>query len=189
MVIILPNNYNSAFTGAHNDEYDSRITSLSNQVSNILNLVYPVGSVYISVNSTSPATLFGGTWTQIKGRFLLGVGAGDNNTVTTWGDVYPSSTLNVSVNELGGEPVHSLSVAEMPSHYHQFERQQWYSADTVARTSTGAIYNWRSGEGTGGNTSKAYYGASPTYYGQTGGSEAHNNIPPYLGVYMWKRTA
>lgn len=63
-------------------------------------LTYPVGSVYSSTSPTSPATLFGGTWSQIKDRFLVGVG-----------DSY-------SVKATGGENTHTLTVKEIPSHKH-----------------------------------------------------------------------
>ena len=56
--------YQSAYTGA-------QIDAAIQKVNNLFSLVYPVGSIYISVNSTSPATLFGGTWEQIQGKFLL----------------------------------------------------------------------------------------------------------------------
>ena len=66
----------------------------------IVDSIYPVGSIYMSVNATSPATLFGGTWTQLKDRFLLGAGSTYGNGTT------------------GGEASHKLSVNEMPSHAH-----------------------------------------------------------------------
>ena len=46
---------------------------------------YPVGSIFLSVNSTNPGTIFGETWEQIKGRFLLGTGANDANSTDYWG--------------------------------------------------------------------------------------------------------
>lgn len=69
-------------------------------IKDIINIVYPVGSIYMSVNSTSPASLFGGTWERIKDRFLLAAG-----------DTY-------SAGSTGGEAQHTLTVDEMPSHYH-----------------------------------------------------------------------
>ena len=68
----------------------------------LLNLVYPVGSIYLSSNSTNPGTLFGGTWTQIKDRFIL-----------TAGNSY-------TVNSTGGAATVTLSVSNMPSHSHSF---------------------------------------------------------------------
>jgi hypothetical protein len=68
--------------------------------SDLLDMVYPVGSIYMSVNTTNPATLFGGTWEQMKDRFLLGAG-----------DTY-------TLGRTGGEAAHTLTVAEMPAHAH-----------------------------------------------------------------------
>ena len=68
---------------------------------NIINIVYPIGSIYFSVNSVSPQTLFGGEWTQIKDTFLLACGNSYVNGVT------------------GGEVNHTLTVSEMPSHGHE----------------------------------------------------------------------
>ena len=70
-----------------------------NKKSSVLD-AYPVGSIYMSVNSTSPASLFGGTWEQLKDRFLLGAG-----------DTYTNGST-------GGESTHTLTVDEMPSHTH-----------------------------------------------------------------------
>ena len=69
-------------------------------VSTVLDKVYPVGSIYMSVNSTNPKTLFGGTWVQIKDRFLLAAG-------TTY-----------KAGATGGEAAHTLTASEMPSHNH-----------------------------------------------------------------------
>ena len=80
------------------------IAALSNQISNIrftiFDDIYPVGSIYMSVNSTNPANLFGGTWTQLKDRFLLGAGSTYTNGST------------------GGSATQRLSVANLPSHTH-----------------------------------------------------------------------
>ena len=66
----------------------------------MVNVIYPVGSIYLSVNSTNPATLFGGTWEQIKDKFLLSAG-----------DTY-------GMGQTGGEATHTLTIDEMPSHRH-----------------------------------------------------------------------
>ena len=115
---------------------------------------YPVGAIYISADSTSPASLFGGTWEQLKDRFLLGAG-----------DTY-------SAGSTGGEAAHTLTTSEMPSHQHQ-----WLSHYTAKGGSSGYGTSWASQSVTTGYT---------TY---TGGGEAHNNMPPYFAVYMWKRIA
>lgn len=73
----------------------------SNQISNLLNLIYPVGAIYLSTNSTSPAALFGGTWEQIKDAFLLAAGT------------------NHSAGSTGGAENVTLTTANLPSHSHQ----------------------------------------------------------------------
>lgn len=70
-------NYNSTHTGA---EIDSYVTKQE-----LIDLIYPVGSIYISVNSVSPATLFGGTWEQIQDRFLLSAGNQISSRKHWWG--------------------------------------------------------------------------------------------------------
>lgn len=117
---------------------------------------WPIGSIYISVNSTSPANLFGGSWEEIQGRFLLGR---DGSHVA---------------GSAGGEEKHKLTVNEMPEHSH-FVR---YGSKRVSK----------------GNDYSANGGVSPSgaYGGSTdtkGSGLPHNNMPPYLAVYMWKRTA
>ena len=118
--------------------------------------IYPVGAIYMSVSSTSPATLFGGTWSALTDRFLIGAGS-----------AYTAETT-------GGETAHTLTVAEMPSHRHGASEGQFHAytgsngADTVS----------------GGTNFK-----SIQYTAYVGGGGAHNNMPPYLAVYMWKRIA
>lgn len=121
----------------------------------LLSLVYPVGSLYLSVNSTNPGTLFGGTWVQIEDTFLLAAGQ------------------TYTAGATGGEAAHTLTVDEMPSHNH-----------TVARgTGTGSV-EWGLVRYGSQNSS-----ADGTRIAQTGGGQPHNNMPPYLAVYIWKRTA
>lgn len=71
-------------------------------------LIYPVGSIYMTTSTVSPAVLFGGTWERIKGRCIVGVDEGDTDFGT--------------VSKIGGEKTHKLTVAEMPSHNHGFKR-------------------------------------------------------------------
>lgn len=125
----------------------------------ILEAVYPVGSIYMSVNSTSPATLFGGTWKAIKRRFLLGA---DGNTY--------------KAGNTGGEAAHTLTEGEMPSHKHSI----WFPND-------GGEQSAEIGYPDTGSKNTYYAEASKT--SDAGGGAAHNNMPPYLAVYIWKRTA
>lgn len=139
-----------------------------------MNTIYPVGSIYMSVNNVNPSTLFGGTWTQIKDRFLLACG-----------DTYANGLL-------GGEATHTLTTNEMPQHTHAQNPHShiqnydtWYNKisdyDVRLASSSGGYYSCagRSNYGTAETTAQNQ---------NTGGSQAHNNMPPYLTVYVWQRT-
>ena len=130
--------------------------------SELLNAVYPVGSIYISVSETSPNTLFGGTWERLKDRFLLAVG-----------DSYAAGTT-------GGEAAHTLTVEEMPKHHHNLY-VRGFDNSSSKEAIVNASYNYTSDQSNAGQ--------AELIISSTGGSAAHNNLPPYLAVYMWKRTA
>lgn len=109
-------------------KYGNKIDSESIETTYLLKVVYPVGSIYMSVNSTSPATLFGGTWEQIKDRFLL-----------AYGDTYENG-------ETGAEATHTLTIAEIPPHFHScktysgnnVDGKQW-SIKSINNSSEGGI--------------------------------------------------
>ena len=126
----------------------------------ILEAVYPIGSIYMSVNNTSPATLFGGTWEAIQGKFLLGADSGAYKAGTT-----------------GGEATHTLTTNEMPSHNHAV---YYPNAEADDHSAPGNYPD--------GPSDSTYY-AVGSYTSREGGGKAHNNMPPYLAVYIWKRTA
>ena len=101
----------------HGNEATSGVTPLNADqlegynLNALIDLFYPVGSIYISTQSTSPATLFGrGTWVAIEGRFLIGVGSATDTR---------SDTRSFTNGQTGGEWTHVLSTEEMPSHTHQ----------------------------------------------------------------------
>lgn len=132
---------------------------LDDAVSIALN-IYRVGSIYMSVNPTNPSTLFGGTWERIKDRFLLSAG-----------DTY-------GAGDTGGEATHALTINEIPSHRHTHNISHTYTSYPPSHESSQDGYRataWKDGNG------------SVTEY--AGGGAAHNNMPPYLAVYMWVRTA
>ena len=125
---------------------------------------YPVGSIYMSVNSTSPASLFGGTWQQIKDRFLMCAGS------------------TYKAGGTGGEASHTLTVEEMPSHSHAIMQ---YSVNYAFNPGTGGLKD---------DNDNIFYNGSRVIRSRvttatTGSGSAHNNNPPYLSVYVWKRTA
>lgn len=158
--------YQSTHTGQEIDTcLDTYLSSstlpaaLATAKTEIINAVYPVGSIYMSINNTNPSTLFGGTWVQIEDTFLLACG-----TTYTAGDT-------------GGEAEHTLTVAEMPSHTHSMKYSYWVNANVGIKS-----YNYPGGSG-------YYYGDTSAAPNNTGSGSAHNNMPPYLAVYVWKRTA
>ena len=132
---------------------------------------YPVGSIYMSVNSTSPAVLFGGTWVQIEDTFLLAAG-----TTYTAGDT-------------GGEATHTLTDSELPIESGSFSARGWSNSGSFLFGESG-IVSRTAGTGTYNNVTDG--GSAVTPWEETisfGGGNAHNNMPPYLVVYAWYRTA
>ena len=155
-----------------------KIKELRNLISSAVSLAineknqkdYPLGKVLIFADDTDPATLYGGTWERIKGAFIWGIDDGETAGVT------------------GGEKTHTLTESELPK--------------IDGRIATAVVSN----HGTNGVTGHAYganFGTvSATITGTTGGAgtqygygykfgdgQAHNNMPPYYGAYVWRRTA
>lgn len=166
--------------GALSEDYTPPVTSVNGQTGAVVIPTggspldaYPVGSIYMSVNSTSPATLFGGTWEQIEDTFLLAAGSSFAAGATGGAATHHHSTAG-----------HTLTVSEIPSHTH-------------------GVQGWRYNNQSSGDKWCTSYTklsdppSSSTPVLETGGGRAHNHgdtgdassLPPYLAVYMWKRTA
>ena len=134
--------------------------SYSAELLTVLEAVYPIGSIYMSVNAVPPSTLFGfGTWEQIEDTFLLAAG----NTY--------------AAGDTGGEAEHTLTIGEMPTHDHEAGGNSTNSSGHYFSTGVNAAHY------TGGKT-VWWFNTS-----MTGSSQPHNNMPPYLAVYVWKRVA
>ena len=130
----------------------------------VIDMIYPVGSIYMSVNATNPGNFFGGTWVEWgSGRVPVGVKSNDANFNT--------------VEKIGGESTHTLTVEQMPGHAHNYQF-------TVVPEITGVNLGYGT-EAVGG---PGDYSQSMSTY-TTGGGQAHNNLQPYITCYMWKRTA
>ena len=203
-----------------------------NKIEGLLDLVYPVGAIYMSVNSTSPATLFGGTWSALGGQFLLAA----------------SSTY--TAGSTGGAASTTLTTANLPSHTHSVGahahglNSHTHGVGTLAAASTSltgratfrdvnvsssdlmvgtinGVFSYTTSSWSGehwamnGTSASGYKyqhldfngththtvsGATAAASGSTANSTAFNsgatgsgssftNLPPYLAVYMWKRTA
>lgn len=142
---------------------------------------YPVGSIYLSVMPTNPTLYFGGTWQRIMGRFLL---SADDN-------VYRAG-------DLGGEAAHTLTENEMPNHGHgastnvtgghRHTFSGWWTTTGGGREAYACVARGNSGDGPEyGTFASAGDHSHTVYINNTGGGQAHNNMPPYLVVYMWQR--
>ena len=168
--------------------YIQQIDKNKNDIASMMLKIYPVGAIYISASATNPGTLFGGTWEQIKGRFLVAVGALEENN-NTWFGTVEAGAVNCPAGEKGGEAWHTLTVNQMPSHDHRDMRWGGSSGNE------NGYFGVNAGSETSGRQATWYFnyasGAAQAYFktGFSGGNAAHNNMPPYLAVYMWKRTA
>ena len=148
----------------------------------LFDLIYPVGSIYLSVNNTDPSTLFGGTWSQIKGRYLLGTGVPDANTDNTHGALTDGQDQwEFTAGTMLGEYSHRITIDEMPKHAHDVLKSGVNYSDLVLMAAShnpwGRAYN-ASGQGDWIWS----HGVPPQ-----GGNAYHNNMPTSLVVYMWKR--
>ena len=135
---------------------------------------YPVGSIYLSVNETPPDHLFGGVWEQLKDTFLLAAG-----------DTYEAGSE-------GGEAEHQLTESELPVLSGTFRSYDVYNLNNadVGQHITGVFsYDESESYGTTTNMSSGRNDTVRKIHMNIGNDQPHNNMPPYLAVYMWKRTA
>lgn len=149
----------------------------------VLDIVYPVGSIYMSVNNVNPKELFGGEWEQITGRFLLGSGSPKQNNYNGLGKIQEEELKwNFQSNTTGGEYSHKLNASEMPSHNHFSGNSSLLAIADIAGTGITGVDMSENGW-----WHESYKNAVVS---QTqGGNQPHNNIPPYLVVNMWKRVS
>lgn len=151
-----------------NNEQDSSIETINNKFNNylkiadILNKIYPVGSIYMSTKYISPAMLYGGTWEEIKDRFLLAAGdsysagaMGGSASVTLTGNNLPN-ILQAGQNKSGVTKWISGAKWDGAS----YDNNAWIVSDKSTLNTVGNSYIF---------------------------NQAHENMPPYLAVYIWKR--
>lgn len=144
--------------------------------------IYPVGSIYMSVNSTDPGTLFGGTWARITGKFLLAA-TDDGN-----------SGANQAAGNTGGSATHSITTSEMPSHNHSVDKQYLHRLDSADNNYAnygdgGSLTGWDIQIAQTNNTGTTRLGIPAFSTNNSGSGSAMSIMPPYLSVYVWQRTA
>ena len=152
-------------------------------LANAIDKIYPVGSIYITTTEDTVAKVqakFGGTWERFgRGRTLVG---------------YTSTDADFNASEkTGGEKTHTLTESEMPSHQHLLRamyngqmRQLYAKIEGTVEYSNPDAVVWSS------NAITPFKGVTGGYWADTsgtGGSQAHNNLQPYITVFMYKRTA
>lgn len=153
------------------------IPASSTAFQSILNSVYPVNSVYFTSSNASFASFLGFTWVQIsQGRFIAGVGIGTDKNGNTF-------TVQVSSNnDTTGEYTHTLSANELPPHEHTIKASQRVTGDDAAGGSRVLTADRNIT-----NANITITGLSAA--GKITPTDAHNNIPPYFGLYIWRRVA
>ena len=192
--------YQSKHTGT---TIDNAITDMQSLQSIILNTVYPVGSLYTSFNSTSPANIIGGTWEQIQNCFLMA--AGSSYAIGTSGGSATHTHTSAAHTHTTAE--HTLTVNEIPSHNHRGRmayKQSGFGYTTgtweiVASALTSPLLDSGNSpisdinpraiaptNNTGGGASHSHGDTGSTTPGATGAS---SSLPPYKTIYMWQRTA
>lgn len=196
------------------------IRAVREAINNNIIELYPIGSIYMSVNNINPSTIFGGTWEQIKQKFLIAADDDSEYRGGTEGGAFSSSYTPSGT--VGG---HTLTIAEIPSHNHSIpslsgtavlgggHTHTYYSPNfqqsNAGQGNLGSTSDetWKSNktgnyDGTGANEGAHSHSvttnASSTGNRGDGGSHNHdfsgsaatiNTTPPYLAVYVWKRTA
>lgn len=148
-----------------------------------LDSLMPVGSIYLSVNGTNPSTLFGGTWEQIKDKFLLCAGSNYENGTTGGSATHLHSTAN-----------HTLTVNEIPSHVgHLYgnagqvdgkgdAKGKWLAE--VKSNGSSTSYGWNYANNEYYPVNRSLGGGAAHNHGNTGSS---SNLPPYIAITVWKR--
>lgn len=175
---------------------DIRITKMS--PIKLVDLIYPVGSIYISASDMNPTIFFGGTWERIAhGRTLVGEGVVQANT-DNWCGTTKAGDWTAYAGQTGGEVLHKLVTEELPAHGHGIEAggQHQHGQQVSANAGSGGS-GVREDYKRDASGLTAYPQGIPTEYAGhhghnaylTGSNWAHNNLPPYLVVYMWKRVA
>lgn len=184
--------------GITEPKYNDASITLQKLASTLKDALYPIGSIYTNAtNATNPATLIGfGTWVAFgAGKVPVGIDAGDLDFDTA--------------EETGGSKTHTLTTSQIPSHTHSVDPPSTTTSSNGSHSHqiSGQIINGNgptgtnSAAGTSGSNLRSISTTStvgdhthtvdiPSFTsGSSGSGGSHNNLQPYIVVYMWKRTA
>ncbi len=178
-----------------NHQFDNTylaLVDLQKQITNIvqdgtrptLEAIYPVGKPYMSFDDTDPNTVLGfGTWSKIEGQFLLGTTGAESSGISGGNSTHThNDTLAVGSHTLTKENLPAESPVGL----------------TVTTTGSGATESGNSNPLAGDNVSSvSNAGNNITWAGQsepvehtvTGGIQSASNLPPFITIHMWRRTA
>lgn len=163
-------------------------SNLNGDLKNILDTVYPVGSLYLSVSTTNPTELFGGTWEKFsQGRTLVGLDENDTD-------------FN-QLNKVGGLKDVTLTTAQLPSHTHSgktsdsgehtHQNRGYYDLGSAPSSTTGrrspSRYTLSSDPLDQGAIQNAGIHNHTFTTSQVGSNQSHSNIQPYIVVNIWQR--
>jgi hypothetical protein len=146
-------------------------TTVTSATANFIKSFYPIGSILYTASNVNPSTYLVGTvWDQIaQGLFIAGVGVGTDKNGVSIAVGEANSLINFNL----GEYNHTLTVTEMPAHNHTFS--------PIGETNASVAGSYvESAPGPGG-------ALSPITSNSTGSGLSHNNVPPFYGLYVWKR--
>lgn len=175
------------------DDINAKINENAVNIANEWKKIYPVGSYYISENSTSPSNLFGGTWEALHNKFL--VAEGSSFAFGTDGGALNHKHSNQATQSGGSGNSGStvLSIEQIPNHSHRTKvfRLGSKSADGPLLT------NWSNGSSTAeiiDGTENVGGGAGhnhtiPAHTHNLNDTQNASSLPPYHPVYVWRRTA
>ena len=141
----------------------TQVNSTKQSVMNaLLNIFYPIGTIYSSFSPTNPEIIFGGKWALIKSIFVRG------------------GRKVEMINDIGGEEKHTLTIEEIPEHWHGLGSYEYNQPGHTAY-----ILDWRVAE----NKGYGYGIATDTRGGLNGQTQPHNNLPPFINAFLWRRYA
>lgn len=158
--------------------------------------IYPIGAIYMSTSSASPASLFGGTWTSISGYFLY---ATTSNVGSTGGsnDAVVVANSHTASTSSAGSHSHTASTSSAGSHTHNLHKRNSGSANGVWSLETQNSINYNLGSGfidaAGAHTHTVTVNNNGSHthtvtVNSTGSSASGANMPAYYRVYCWRRT-